>query len=208
MSNFVEAVVAAQSQRIVRIDIGTTWWSTRLYLLAYLVERLTEIRRILVLESNKFTGLLSTRAIKSQIINLHKELAKFERQMGKRQKLGVDFRQEAEEIMAVWNQTLPSNVEIGCQRTVTPANLRWWFGEAMLGKALKITDLGTATPFDLARLIDFPSDYVPVLTARSPDTITRTSEPVVKVVDKSVLNSELARSYLNDLLNRAGIRSS
>ncbi|MGD9364274.1 MAG: hypothetical protein PVH87_01145 [Desulfobacteraceae bacterium] len=44
--NFVDAVVAAQSRRIVRIDIATTWWSTRLYLLAYLVERLTEIRRI------------------------------------------------------------------------------------------------------------------------------------------------------------------
>ena len=110
--------------------------------MAYLVERLTEIRRILILESNNFVGLLSTRAIKSNLINLHKELAQFERQMGKRQKSGIDFRQEAEEIMAVWNQTLPSQVESTCQRTVTQANLRWWFDEAMLGQALKINDLG------------------------------------------------------------------
>jgi len=206
--NFVDAVVKAQSQRIVRIDIASTWWSTRLYLLAYLVERLTSIRRILILKENTFIGLLRTRVIKSHLMNLHNELAKFDRRMGKRQKLGIDFRQEVQEIVAVWNQTVPSEIESACQRTVTPENLRWWFDEAMLRQAIKITDLGTATPFDLARLVEFPSDYVPVLTARLSESGPRTSEPIVKVVDKSVLNAELARSYLDDLLNRAGIRSS
>ena len=209
--NFVGAVVASQAQHLVRIDIGTTWWSTRLYLLAYLVERLTEVRRILVLDNNKFVGLLSTRAIRSHLVNIHPELLKFERRVGQRQRSGIDIRQEVEEILKVWGATFPHSVEDSCQKTVTAPNLRWWFGDAMLGQALSITDLGTATPFDLARLLDFPSDYVPVLTAPTPETGARKQDPtvnVVKVVDKTVLNSELARNYLKDLLNRAGIHSS
>jgi len=206
--NFVDAVVASQAQHIVRIDIMTTWWSTRLYLLAYLVEKLTEVRRILVLQDNSFIGLLSTRAIMSHLINVHPELLNFEHQTGMRQISRVDVRQEAEEILNIWNSALPSGIEQNCHRAVTPANLRWWFGDAMLDQGLNITDLGTATPFDLARLLDFPSDFVPVITSRSLETGTRTPDPAVKVVDKTVLNSELARNYLNDLLNRAGIRSS
>ena len=206
--NFVSAVVASQTQSIVRINIGTTWWSTRLYLLAYLVEKLTEVRRILVLEFDDFVGLLSTHAIKRELVNIHPELLKFERQMSKRRNIGVDVGQEAEQILEEWNTVLPSITEESCQRPVTAANLRWWFSDAMLSHALNITDLGTATPFDLARLLDFPSEYVPVVTTILYEGKTKKTDRTVKVVDKKVLNAELARSYLNDLLNRAGISSS
>ena len=205
--NFVDAVIASQEQRIVRIDIGTTWWSTRLYLLAFMMERLTSVRRILALDVSTFVGLLSTRAIRSQLLSIHAPLAKFERAIGRRQKSGVDVRQEAEDIIDVWNSTLPNDVEESCQRNVTRANLKWWFGDAILSHALHISDLGRATPFDLARLVDFPNDYVPVVTEHSLETRVRSADPIVKVVDKTVLNAELAGSYLNDLLNRAGIRS-
>ena len=63
-------------------------------------------------------------------------------------------------------------------------------------------------PFDLARLIDFPSDFVPVVTARRKETAKRSMEPAIMVVDKAVLNAELAGSYLNDMLTRSGIRTS
>lgn len=211
--NFVDAVVASQTQRIIRINIRTTWWSTRLYLLAYLIEKLTHVQRILVLDEDSFVGLLSMHAIRSHLVYVHPELRKFERRVGRRNRSGVDVRQEAEAILVDWNTTLPSEVEQSCQRTVTRANLRWWFGDAMLSQALSITDLGTATSFDLARLLDFPSEYVPVLTARPSDSGTQTPPdplakvPICKVVDKTVLNSELARTYLNDLMHRAGIRN-
>lgn len=206
--NFVDAVIEAQAQRIIRIDIGTIWWSTRLFLLAYMVERLTDVRRILVLNGNGFVGLLSTSAILRTLVNFHKPLLKFERQMGRTQRKSVDFRQEAERMIEVWNEILPRDVEAGDQRNVTPENLRWWFGDSMLAHSLKIADLESANPFDLARIIDFPSDYVPVVTAPKSEIRKRSPESVVMVVDKTVLNAELAGSYLADLLTRAGIRTS
>ena len=39
---------ASVRQRVFKIDLGDTWWSTRLYLIAALAERLTQVRRILV----------------------------------------------------------------------------------------------------------------------------------------------------------------
>ena len=220
MPNFVDAIVESQADRVIRIDISTEWWSTRLYLLAVLVDRLTDIRRILVLEGNQFVGLLSTDAIKSHMGRIHKQIPIFARKMGQRQNSGLDLRQEAEEILRVWNDILPSDIEFSAQKPVTKANLKWWFGDAMLSHALSVTELASATAFDIARLLDFPSDYVPIITAPLPepakdkdkkdlkkDKSTKPKAAKVVVVDKIVLNSKLARSYLNDLLNRAGIRT-
>ena len=46
------AIVAAEDhQRALKIDLATTWWSTRLYLMATLAERLTQARRILIVDT-------------------------------------------------------------------------------------------------------------------------------------------------------------
>ena len=47
-----QAIIAAgDHQRALKIDLVTTWWSTRLYLIASLAQRLTQARRILVVDS-------------------------------------------------------------------------------------------------------------------------------------------------------------
>ena len=46
-----QAIVGAANQRALKIDLATTWWSTRLYLMASLAQRLTEARRILVVDT-------------------------------------------------------------------------------------------------------------------------------------------------------------
>jgi hypothetical protein len=206
-SNFVEAIVSSQAERIFRIDIANEWWSTRLYLLAYLVRRLTEVRRILVVEGDEFVALLSTEAIKRHLKPLHPQLDKFDQQMGRRHVGGIDLRQEIDQILAIWDEVLPIAKEREVKRPVNRVNLHWWFGDAMLEHALKVVDLSSATAFDLARLLDFPSDYVPVITTVRSALPAPTVSNSVKVVDKNVLNAELARNYLNDLLNRSGIQT-
>ena len=48
-----QAIIAAgDQQRALKIDLATTWWSTRLYLIASLAQRLTQARRILVVDSS------------------------------------------------------------------------------------------------------------------------------------------------------------
>jgi hypothetical protein len=81
-------LAAGDRQRALKIDLATPWWSTRLYLIAALADRLTRATRILIVDTRpdgsspppplagtrppglpveRFVGQLSTRAIKSTI---------------------------------------------------------------------------------------------------------------------------------------------
>ncbi len=71
---------------------------------------------------------------------------------------------------------------------------------------MHIADLQRASVVDLLRLLDYPSDYVPVLTRHAPaDAAAQPASERVDVVDKGALNARLARSYLVELLDRARI---
>ena len=75
----------------------------------------------------------------------------------------------------------------------------------MLQLPMHIADLQRASVVDLLRLLDYPNDYVPVLTRHAPDEIGGPARERVDVVDKGALNARLARSYLVELLDRARI---
>ncbi len=63
-----------------------------------------------------------------------------------------------------------------------------------------------ASAVDILRLLDYPNDFVPVLTRPGGDDAPTTSR-LVGLVDKTALNARLARSYLVELLDRARIVS-
>jgi hypothetical protein len=75
----------------------------------------------------------------------------------------------------------------------------------MQSHAHHIPDLSSASAFDIARLIDYPSEFVPISTFERASNL---SEPVAttKVVNKAALEAQLARTYLSDLLSRVGVR--
>jgi hypothetical protein len=75
----------------------------------------------------------------------------------------------------------------------------------MLQQPLHIADLRRGSVVDLLRLLDYPNDYVPVLTRHDPPTEGQAATDRVDVVDKGALNARLARSYLVELLDRARI---
>lgn len=88
---------------------------------------------------------------------------------------------------------------------LTAEILRRWFGDAMLQQPMHIADLQRASVVDLLRLLDYPNDYVPVLTRHLPATAGQPATERVDVVDKGALNARLARSYLVELMDRARI---
>ncbi len=90
---------------------------------------------------------------------------------------------------------------------LTPEILRRWFGDALLQQPLHIADLQRASAVDLLRLLDYPNDYVPVLTHHA-QSVGEAAMERVDVVDKVALNSRLARSYLVEMLDRERIASS
>lgn len=219
--SFINAILAAQSTSVVRIDLSCEWWSTRLFLLAFLMERLTDVRRILVerslqalptdpaigeapAPSTEFLGLLSTGTVQRVVGPMHVQTQAYTSQIAERNNW-ADTKQEAAQLIDIWKANFPGNEE-QVQQPVTLPNLKRWFGDAMLCRALHIPDLSKATAFDIARLVDYPSDFVPITTFERKVPAARLSQ-AVKVVDKRALEAQLARDYLSDLLRRAGMRS-
>ena len=75
----------------------------------------------------------------------------------------------------------------------------------MLQQPIHISDLQRASVVDLLRLLDYPNEYVPIITRSSPTGDIPLATERVDVMDKNALNARLARSYLLELMDRARI---
>jgi hypothetical protein len=230
---------ARASQCALKIHLASTWWSTRLYLLAALAERMTEVRRILVVNTasadagatpanvqaaaaggagavklsiaeERFVGQISTASAISVLEPKNEAMGRFQSSLQARSARFDDLDAEIEELLQEWERAFgdapysPAN-EGKAKVDLTPELLRRWFRDAMLQQPVHIADLQRASVVDLLRLLDYPSDYVPVLTRHLP---TKEGDPVserVDIMDKKALNRRLARSYLVELMDRARI---
>ncbi|MEJ1963249.1 MAG: DUF4062 domain-containing protein [Gammaproteobacteria bacterium] len=218
------AIVAAENRRhrALKIDLATTWWSTRLYLIAALAERLTAVRRILVIRVPRpdpppatkvpvgeiFVGQLSTAVILSTLGQKVAALGKFQQWLKSRPAEFNEISAEIHEVLTGWIDAFGDVLgvhtnERALKIDLTPELLNRWFGEAMLREPIHIADLQRASVVDLLRLLDYPNDFVPVLTRDLPIAQGATAVERVDVMDKSALNARLARSYLVELMDRA-----
>ncbi len=222
---------AGDHQQALKIDLKTTWWSTRLYLIATLAQRLTQARRIIMVHSKPvavpmdavdppapssarieelFIGQLSTSGVVSTIGPKVRAIGAFERWLQKRR---FDYSNVTDEINAIldgWRSAFGDKLgehtnERKAKVDLTAELLRRWFGDAMLKQAVHIADLRRASVVDLLRLLDYPNEYVPVLTRHESPTQGQPATNRVDVVDKGALNARLARNYLIELLDRARI---
>jgi Domain of unknown function (DUF4062) len=226
---------AGDQQRALKLDLVTTWWSTRLYLIAALAERLTQVRRILIVNTptppavpfvagnqpttpaqpaplveEQFVGQLSTAAILSTVESKVPALENFKRFLQNRAPGFNDLQVEIRELLNGWYAAFGDQLgqhynEMAAKVEMTPALLRRWFKDAMLQQPVHIADLERASVVDLLRLLDYPNDYVPVLTRQTPVDSNPSPMEVVDVMDKNALNARLARSYLEELMDRARI---
>lgn len=233
-----------ENQCALKIDLATIWWSTRLYLLAALAERLTQVRRILIVDAagavfpagqavagdaggasaavalapasgtavveERFIGQLSTGAILSAIGPNCDALGKFQEWLQGRPMTFNDLEAECRELLRGWERAFGDDQynhpnEEKAKVNVTPELLRRWFKDAMLQHPVHIADLQRASVVDLLRLLDYPNDYVPVLTRHLPASEGMPVLEQVDIMDKRALNARLARSYLVELMDRARI---
>lgn len=197
----IDVVTWARTMSAVVIDIATEWWSTRLYLLAYLLQRLTEVQRVVINRDRQFVGLLSVESIVRTVPLYHAELAHFERSMPGQCGGDSDTMGEAEQIVARFRGVFTERPEYEVKLGVNDTRLHRWFGDAMITVPIRIADLKAASALDLIRLLDYPSPFVPVVSG----TETAAPEgPEVKVIDTRALRSKLARSYVSELLDMLG----
>jgi len=130
-----------------------------------------QVRRILIVKSNspaeEFIGQISTAAIRFIIEAKLPVLEMFRGSLRARPTILDDVDQEINLVMAEWQGALGAQSERSIKVDLTPELLRRWFSEAMFQQPIHITDLERASVVDLLRLLDYPNDYVPVITRRA-----------------------------------------
>jgi hypothetical protein len=223
-SGIKQTILEAGQQRVLKIDLGTVWWSTRLYLTAALAERVTSVRRIVVARGQTFVGLISTSTILATLPAHHPLLARFQARLQARREVLPDLHAEMGAVLTLWKaafggeEAKARETEQATKVEFDEPLLRRWFGDAMLQQPVRLDDLARASVIDLLRILDYPADFVPVVSRRheaapvspapvptsSPTQATATP-PVeaVNVVDKAALNAQLAQSYVTELMDRA-----
>jgi hypothetical protein len=188
------------------VDLSTTWWSTRLYLLAAVGQKLGDLRRIVFLDKEegheRFVGIVSANSVRSALRRFHPEAEQFEKEVLSGAP-GSDVRQTARHYLKKeWHRILTATPggEEKIALTVNAPNLRLWFGESLFETPVRIDDVESASPVDLLRILDYPNDFVPVVTLRA------SAGHPVQLVNKRDLTERLARNAIVEMLDRLGVR--
>ena len=217
----LDLVSARQPPKAAVIDIGTRWWSTRLFLLAALGQMLGRLERILIFDEGRFVGLVSTGTVRIGLGRVHSEAAAWEKRVLRRTPI-PDVRAVAEGYLEEWNVVLKadpgdSSPERRVALEVSVPNLRLWFGEAFQETLVSIEDLTSASAIDLLRILDYPNEFVPVGRASAagnqipddgntkPAAGSRNNSDEVVLVDKRELTNRLARSAVSEMLDRVRV---
>jgi len=74
----MDLISSRRPPQAVIIDLKTTWWSTRLFLLAALGQKLGNRERILVFDDDGYVGMVSTTSIRHTLRRMHREADIFE----------------------------------------------------------------------------------------------------------------------------------
>src|SRR6266481_6301606 len=204
-----QLVEANPSPLVAAIDIQKTWWSTRLYILAVVTDLLTDIRRIVISEGDGFVGMVSPQHVRMMLQTLHPQISQFEQQQ-----VNLPFpvvaKDALSEILRRWRAVLneqegQSVMEQAVQMTVTRAALVRWLGDGMLTSAVRVVDPDQTTVLDLLRVLDYPNEYVPIVAEPVASNKTAVNTRL-RVINKAMLNAQLAKSHIDDMLMSLGLR--
>jgi len=206
-----QLIGANPSPEVAYINIGKTWWSTRLYILAVVADLLTDVRRIVIKQGDDFVGMVSTQHVRTMLRSVHPEINRFEME----QVLPALPRSPLDalsEILRRWRDVLTEQEgqivkEQQVQITVTEAALVRWLGDGMLTGAVRVVDADQPTVLDLLRVLDYPNEYVPIVAEPAAPNVARTAEHTsLRVINKGMLNAQLAKSHIDDMLTSLGLR--
>jgi Domain of unknown function (DUF4062) len=206
-----QLVDANPSPLVAAIDIKKTWWSTRLYILALVADLLTNVRRIIISEGDDFVGMVSAQHVRIMLRSLHPQISQFEEQKVNLP-LPMLAKDALSEVLRRWREVLneqegKSVMEQAVQMTVTRAGLVRWLGDGMLTRAIQVLDPDQTTVLDLLRVLDYPNEYVPIVAEPIPPNVVRTATHTkLRVINKAMLNAQLAKIHIDDMLISLGLR--
>lgn len=198
---------------VLQIDEGQRWWSTRLFLLANLLQSLTAVRQVVFCDAGgRFVGMASPSAIVDGLASAFLELDEFARKL--RQDLpSSDIERETNRQTEAWNNFLISQTATA-QPSPTPAErestlkvgvrvplIGEWLGERWVSRCIRV-DGNDLSMSQVQQIVDSLLPDVPVQRRRKgPATGFE-----LLVVDRDAFALELAREWVRSGLPRSPVR--
>jgi hypothetical protein len=196
---------------VLNIGDGERWWSTRLFLLASLLQSLTAIRQLVFCSSvGHFVGMASPGAITDGLARAFGALDKFRRDL--QGFSSFDIERETSRQIDLWNALFnpppsagspppPGSTESDLKVGVRPALLELWLGERWVSRCIRV-DSNDLTMTQVQQIVDSLLPDVPV------QRLSKTSEKSFEllVVDRDSFALELAREWVRAGLPRSPVR--
>ena len=186
----------------VNLGSGTTWWSTRLYLLAALADDYTQVPYLVFVSDvgdhrPAFVGLATPRATRRAMARLHPQLERVYRTtqaQGVLNRLNVANPLPADEDLEIdmlvgtfaTQAFPPPGPEVELKQWVTPALLVRELGTSLFRQAIELGEDDLSAPQLVRRILDVPVAIVP---------LTRHGQ-LQRLVDRCAFATELARDAL------------
>jgi Domain of unknown function (DUF4062) len=191
-------------KRLTTIDIGSNWWMTRLYYLASLARSFTRIERIVVVERETFVGTVAVSNVVTRLAPVDARFLEFEIAIRRGPANVIDQERALDRAEEEWSRLFEDEKQNPV--FVTKPNLESWFGDALVGGAIEIAQTDQTSLLELMRIMSFPMEFVPVVARNAQaggEPAPSNWTPPVTLIDKRSLTDQLAKLYIDELVDRA-----
>jgi len=200
---------------IIDMGIGTTWWSTRLYLLATLLHSLTSVRQLVFADSSgHFAGMASPAAVREGLCAAFPEIAAFDSALRSGDS-SQDTEREITRCVNLWNAQM-RGTEFELKVGVRWQLVEHWLGERLITRCITLSAETGLTTAQAQKIIESLVPDVPVEQikstsegeivttpdAASGDAIATSPESTLMVVDRDAFALEVAREWVQTGLPR------
>jgi hypothetical protein len=151
---------------VLPIDEGQRWWSTRLFLLASLLQSLTAVRQLVFCDAlGRFAGMTSPAAIVDGLGFAFPKLDEFRRKL-REDAPSLDIERETNRQTEAWKTFVgPSPAEQNLKVGVRAPLLERWLGERWVGRCVRI-DGNDLSMSQVQQIVDSLLPDVPVQRGR------------------------------------------
>ncbi len=203
--NMVEDA-GARSALEIPLAGSTTWWSTRLYLLAALIDSLTDVRRLVFTHADaRFAGMASPPDVRAALCAAFPELADVDRAL-RDPPPPAPRERTVDDVIAIWQShmaALEPQIKVGVRWSL----LRRWLGERLVDRCIRTEPETGLTMVQVQQIVDSPIADVPVERHSVAAGDGLPPRPVeVWVVDRDAFAIQLAREWVRTGLPRTPVR--
>jgi Domain of unknown function (DUF4062) len=202
----IEMITDARDEPALPLELRPPgWWSTRLYLMAALTERLTDVRQLVFTQGARFVGMASPASVREALCAEFPELATFHAEMDQRAAGASSPAAPPQDDVArgthrwanEWRARMgprEGSLKVDVRRSL----LERWLGERLVTRCVEVgTEL---TMVDVQQIVDSPLPDVPLerppLLARGGTEPADPSAREIVIVSRDTFAVQLARQWV------------